>query len=371
MSSTFPWSAGDSRTLTHRFTAADVERFTELTGDRNPVHVDPAYARQTALGTPVVHGMLAASFVSTLVGMQLPGPGALWTDFAIAWRKPIRIGVELRITATVTAVHPALRTLDLIIAGEGTSDGDQYFEAKARVTMTEQGPPREAAEGLAGKRALITGAGGDVGSAIAQALTDAEARVIPWGRQVVDLRDAHAVDRAIARELENDPIDIFVHAAAPPARALAVDDAAWGDEFRAHWEIVVDAFGRISRAILPRMRKGGSIVGLLTQYVLDAPPAKLSSYVSAKMGLWGLIRALAVEYGPSGIRVNAVSPSMMSTAYTAEIPLRTKQVEAAKSPLRRLCEPADVAATVAYLCGPGAAYITGVNVPVTGGASMP
>jgi NAD(P)-dependent dehydrogenase (short-subunit alcohol dehydrogenase family) len=97
----------------------------------------------------------------------------------------------------------------------------------------------------------------------------------------------------------------------------------------------------------------------------------MSAYISAKMGAWGLIKAMAVELGPKGIRCNAVSPGMINTPYTKDMPLRLKQVEAASNPLRRLCRVEDVAQVVGFLCGPGASFINGVNIPVTGGARMP
>ena len=77
------WIKGDFRTITHQFTEDDVNTFSNLTGDNNPLHMDSNYASTTAAGGRVVHGMLAASFISTLVGVKIPGQGALWNDFQI------------------------------------------------------------------------------------------------------------------------------------------------------------------------------------------------------------------------------------------------------------------------------------------------
>ena len=119
------------------------------------------------------------------------------------------------------------------------------------------------------------------------------------------------------------------------------------------------------------MHDGGVIIAVLSQAMLDVPPPKLSAYVSAKLATWGLVRAYAAELGPKGVRCNAVSPGMMDTPYTREMPVRVKQVEAASNPSRRLCRPEDVADAILYLASSRAGFVNGVNLPVTGGARMP
>ena len=71
---------GDRQELVRHITEADVRAFVAMTGDDNPLHVDRAYAATTAFKDIVVHGMLGASFVSTVIGTKLPGPGALWVS---------------------------------------------------------------------------------------------------------------------------------------------------------------------------------------------------------------------------------------------------------------------------------------------------
>ena len=137
------------------------------------------------------------------------------------------------------------------------------------------------------------------------------------------------------------------------------------------WEINVGAFYQIAQRLISTIPSGGIIVQVLTQCVLDVPPPRWAAYASAKMAAWGLLRSMALELGPKGIRCNAISPSLMNTPFTRDVPLRMKQVEAASNPLRRLCTVEDVAKAVAFLCGPEASYINGVNLPVTGGAIMP
>ena len=78
-------AVGDTAKLTRTVGHDDVELFATLSGDRNPLHMDDEFARGTSFERRVVHGMLVASYVSTLVGMHLPGPGALWTQQSFRW----------------------------------------------------------------------------------------------------------------------------------------------------------------------------------------------------------------------------------------------------------------------------------------------
>src|SRR6185312_1908690 len=96
---------GDTRTLTRTIGEADVRRFVEMTGDDNPLHVDRAFAEATSFRDVVVHGMLGASFISTVIGTQLPGPGALWVSQSMEFLSPVRLGDPITVTCTVTAKH--------------------------------------------------------------------------------------------------------------------------------------------------------------------------------------------------------------------------------------------------------------------------
>jgi 3-hydroxybutyryl-CoA dehydratase len=94
---------GDTARFTKTITQADVTLFAGLTGDFNPLHVDHEHAKRTRFGQPVVHGALLAGLVSTVLGMQLPGPGALYASQSLAFKKPVFIGDT--ITAEAEAVE--------------------------------------------------------------------------------------------------------------------------------------------------------------------------------------------------------------------------------------------------------------------------
>ena len=82
---------GREASLRHTITEKDVQTFTELTGDTNPLHMDAGFASETQFKKRVVHGMLTASFISTVIGMQLPGPGALYLSQELNFKKAARV----------------------------------------------------------------------------------------------------------------------------------------------------------------------------------------------------------------------------------------------------------------------------------------
>ena len=92
---------GETQTLTKTITEVDVRKFVEVTGDDNPLHVDRSYAETTSFKDIVVHGMLGASFISTVIGTKLPGAGALWVSQNLEFLLPVRLGDELSISAKV------------------------------------------------------------------------------------------------------------------------------------------------------------------------------------------------------------------------------------------------------------------------------
>jgi 3-oxoacyl-[acyl-carrier protein] reductase len=137
-------------------------------------------------------------------------------------------------------------------------------------------------------------------------------------------------------------------------------------------EFQVKAVLETCQRVYPAMQSagGGAIVNVVSQVVDGPPPPNLAAYVCAKHALVGLSKALAVEWAADRIRVNMVSPGLTRTDLTQHYNERVFKLEASRVPLRRLCEPTDVARVVAFLLSDQAQFLTGINLPITGGLSM-
>jgi 3-oxoacyl-[acyl-carrier protein] reductase len=108
---------------------------------------------------------------------------------------------------------------------------------------------------------------------------------------------------------------------------------------------------------------------MTTQYT-EQMPSELVHYITAKSALNGFAKALAVELAPKGIRVNLVSAGMTNTNLILDIPEKVKLITAAKTPLRRLAEPQDVADAISYLISEKSDFLTGETIRVNGGQVM-
>ncbi len=129
-------AVGQSAEITRVVGAADVEAFAEVSGDTNPAHLDEAYAQTTPFGGRIAHGMLAAAYVSAVLGTKLPGPGAIYLSQSLRFRRPVKIGDPVTARVTVKALdakksHVTLETLCLV-NGKTVLDGEALVLAPRR-----------------------------------------------------------------------------------------------------------------------------------------------------------------------------------------------------------------------------------------------
>jgi 3-hydroxybutyryl-CoA dehydratase len=112
----------------------DVAAFAAVTGDDNPVHLDEAFAAGTIFKGRVAHGMLAAGYISALLGAELPGPGAIYLSQTLDFKRPIRIGDEVTVRATVTGIEAADVTIATVclVRRKAAVDGQAVVRAPRR-----------------------------------------------------------------------------------------------------------------------------------------------------------------------------------------------------------------------------------------------
>jgi acyl dehydratase len=96
---------GDTASSTKSFSNEDVLSFAEISGDKNPIHLDEQYAATTRFGKRLVHGILTSGMISALLGMQLPGPGSIYLTQTLNFRAPVYIGDTITATVTVTKLR--------------------------------------------------------------------------------------------------------------------------------------------------------------------------------------------------------------------------------------------------------------------------
>jgi 3-hydroxybutyryl-CoA dehydratase len=129
-------SVGQSARRTRIVTEADIQAFAAVTGDENPVHMDEAYAATTPFKGRIAHGMLSAGYISAVLGVDLPGPGAIYLSQSLRFRRPVRIGDAVEAVVTVAAIDPekARVTFDTVcsVAGKPVVDGEAVVMVSRR-----------------------------------------------------------------------------------------------------------------------------------------------------------------------------------------------------------------------------------------------
>lgn len=241
---------------------------------------------------------------------------------------------------------------------------------------------------LNGKTALVTGASGGIGAAIARALHAQGAAVVLSGTRVealatlaaelgerahvapADLRDPAAPDALVATaEAAAGPLDILVNNAGftKDMLALRMKDEDW----QAVLDVDLTAPFRLARAAMRGMlrRRAGRIIGIASIVGSTGNPGQ-ANYAAAKAGLVGMTKALAQEVGARGITVNIVAPGFIETPMTDVLTLDQRTKMAERIPLGRLGQPADIAAAVVYLASAEAGWVTGATLHVNGGMAM-
>jgi 3-oxoacyl-[acyl-carrier protein] reductase len=243
---------------------------------------------------------------------------------------------------------------------------------------------------LQGDVALVTGASRGIGAAVADQLAALGARVIGTatsesGAQAIDARLAASggagrvldvTDGAAVEALIDEVGKTFGGIAILVNNAGITRDQLLMRLKDEDWQAVIDAnlggVYRACRAVLRGMMKArrGRIVNIASVIGLTGNPGQ-TNYAAAKAGIIGFGKSLAQEIGSRGITVNTVAPGFIDTDMTRAMPEAAREALLGRIALGRLGEPADIARAVAFLVGPGAAYITGETLHVNGGMYMP
>jgi len=244
---------------------------------------------------------------------------------------------------------------------------------------------------LEGKLALITGGGSGIGFHIAQCMVQAGAKVVITGRResvlqeaveslgtqatyfVNDITKLNTIPQLIADiENANGPIDILVNNAGINMKKHAVE--VTDEDFDRIIQTNLHAVFSITRETGKRMveRKQGSIIMITSMAALYGID-RVVAYTASKSAVGGMVKALATEFSPYNVRINAVAPGfietpMMLTAMNGDPARRDKAMD--RTPMGIWGKPDDVGWAVVYLASPAAKFITGVSLPVDGGNSI-
>ena len=382
---------GDRAEIKHKITELDINKFVELTGDDNKLHVDKDFASSTSFKKPVAHGMLSASFISTIIGTKLPGDGALWFSQSLEFLLPVRINDDLTIIAEVINKFDRLNSIELKTE-IFNQDQQKVISGKAQVKITEQ-EERLSGNNLSKKNKviLVLGATGGIGGAVCRELDKQENLIALHyfknkekakflesliktksclvDGDITDEKSILGIVEKVERKLGK--IDIFINCTSVNIKNTQIENITWED-FNEHLHSNIKTNLLFVKSLYKHMAdsKFGKFIFLTSQVTENIPPANWMSYNTAKYALNGFAKSLAVELAHFNINVNLVSPGMTQTELISNISEKNRLLMAAKIPFKKLAEPEDIANAVSFLVDEKSNYITGETIRVNGGIIM-
>jgi NAD(P)-dependent dehydrogenase (short-subunit alcohol dehydrogenase family)/acyl dehydratase len=371
-------------------TEEDVLIFARNSGDMNPLHVDPEYAKITNFGRRVVHGAYQVGLASAMIGMYLPGRDVLLVSSNAQFPAPLyfpsRVKVHgeliswnrqsLRGSVKVTvSTQPAATVVSEIHMGV------TFHEQREAATAESARPIASTTNAPDSRTLLITGAAGGVGSALVADLA-AEYRVIALmntgslPEQLANRENVSAVranfadpgwERQLREALGDTALYGIVHCAwpgMPHGGLLKVPAGIVSQQV---------SFGVLSTVELARVLServasgGGRFIALSSIVGTHKPSLNLAAYSLGKAALENTVALLAPELALKRITANAICPTFMPTGMNQQANARQKMTEAALVPMGRVCDAADVIGMVRYLLSDAGSFLSGESIALAGG----
>ena len=164
---------------------------------------------------------------------------------------------------------------------------------------------------------------------------------------------------------------LVIHAASQTLPNRSVDNTEW-DTFSDHFEIQAGGLHRLLQNAAPGMKEkgGGLFIYIASTVIHGTPPKNTGAYAVAKAAGAQLVKSIALELAPHGIRANVISPGFLETRLTAGTSNKVRKLVAAQSPLRRLADIKEISNVVGFLSSDNSSYINGHDIIIDGGATM-
>lgn len=385
---------GDKAEIKHKITKNDIDKFVDLTGDDNRLHVDSDYASKTSFKKPVAHGMLSASFISTIIGTKIPGDGALWFSQSLEFHLPVRIGDHITIKAEV--IKKTSRTNSIELSTDiFNQNKEKVTSGIAKVKIIEQLVSKKDIKLNFSEKntALVIGGTGGIGKAtclqlardgfkvaihynknideakkIKKKIIEMKGEAIIVSADITNINETEILITDVIRKFKK--ISVLANCSTSHLPNIDFNSLEWND-IKVQLDINILGTFNLLKNVIPNMIENnyGKIINITTQ-ATEKTTSEWSHYITAKSALNGFSKALALELAPKGIRINLVSPGMTNTDLVANLPEKTRLLSAAQTPLRRIANPEDIANAISFLASNKSDYLTGETIRVNGGQVM-
>lgn len=369
-------------------TESDVLAFATNSGDSNPLHVDADFARDSRFAQRLVHGAFQIGLASALIGMRLPGrdvllgsvnarfisplyfPGRVRVSGEIvAWNSQSRAG-SVRVTIQDLGSHVPVSEIVMAFSLQGRAANSAAVLPAPTQTKHIAFPPGK-------KIVLVTGASGGIGGKLVHALAE-EFAVLAMvhnrslsgsAPDVVEMQsdfDAPGWEQDIRSARGENSLYAIIHCAWPgmPRGGLLNSDSRLIDQQLAFGTSYVVRLARLLFELSGE--DGGRMIALGSVAGHNKPALGLGAYSLAKAALEDTVRLLAPELARRKISINAVCPTFVPTGMNAQADELQMKRETATVPMGRICDAQDIVGAVRYLLSPGASFVSGQSILISG-----
>ena len=323
--------------------------FKKITGDKNPIHIKKSFAQKFGYSEPVVYGLLTSSFLSKIIGNKIPGPGALWTNCNLSFKKPVFLNDEITIEARLAHISNSTSMIKLIFIvrnqnNEIVLEGDS--DVKTMITKKENKKKRgklktnfvskigdKNKEKI--KPIIIIGGSSEIGNSLVNKLSKNDFVISTFYKNkknklkknknliyrklnVLDLREIDNFCNEIKKKFNRIKSLIYL-----PANKLNLSKVGNTSvkNFLEDYKINAIGFIKIFQLLEKNLINGSAnIILMSTESVNNFPSKDQSSYVSSKAALSSIGKSIAVEYADRGIKLNIIAPGLIETKFTKLIP---------------------------------------------------
>jgi 3-oxoacyl-[acyl-carrier protein] reductase len=385
---------GKETVIKKKIIKKDIINFSKLSGDTNPIHTNQHYAKKMGFGKLVAHGMLTESFISSIIGNKLPGPGSLWAEKQIKFLKIVRENDIITFKSKITEIHEknnlaiidikaynqfkelVFDSLNKVILSKdikikGLKKNNQIFVGKKLIKVRK-------------KLAIILGASGGIGIAVTNKLLKKKFNVIALYRSDntelkklskinknlhihnLDLNNKSSIIEFIKIIKKNYPTH-FINCYSPKIYPVNFDKIT-NEDFDHYFDKSLKNIFLLIKECVKRFKVigEGNIIDI-TSVFLKLPEINFLPYITFKGSMTALIKSLSVELAIHNIRANSVMAGVTDTQQISDMSKKQKLLIAAKTPLQRIAKPSDIADAVYFLTSKESKFITGSMIDVNGG----
>ena len=385
---------GKETVIKKKIIKKDIINFSKLSGDTNPIHINQNYAKKMGFGKLVAHGMLTESFISSIIGNKLPGPGSLWAEKQIKFLKIVRENDIITFKSKITEIHEK-NNLAIIDIKAYNQFKELVFDSLNKVILSKEIKIKALKKNnkifvkkklikVKKKLAIILGASGGIGIAVTNKLLKKKFNVIALYRSDntelkklskihknlhlhnLDLNNKSSMIKFIKIIKKNYPTH-FINCYSPKIYPVNFEKIT-NEDFDHYFDKSLKNIFLLIKECVKRFKiiGRGNIIDI-TSVFIKLPEINFLPYITFKGSMTALIKSLSVELAAHNIRANSVMAGVTDTQQISDMSKKQKLLIAAKTPLQRIAMPSDIADAVYFLTSKESKFITGSTIDVNGG----